>query len=149
MCQHEILDCVLCTFGRVTSEERMDSNTARRRRKAKQLGQKLTRRYLKDDVVPSIFPHAPEYLSTTGNAPKKTVSATASSRLEHEARRLDALEQSFNAADDNSSNTLDEIADKLLHETALSQGFTVTKFDSELLIYCLKFLTVFRPSQHA
>jgi len=119
-------------------EERTDSNAARRRRKAKQHGDKLVKRYLKDDAVPSSFPHAPEYLSTKGSGPRETVSATASSRLEQEARRLDVLEQSFHAADDISSDCLDDIALKLQMETALPHGFTVTKFDTVLLIYLLQ-----------
>ena len=119
-------------------EERTDSNMARRKRKAKLLGDKLVNRYLKEDAVPSIFPQAPEYLSTKCSGPRATVSATASSRLEQEAQRLEELEQSFHAADDITDDSLDDIIDKLKAETALPTGFTVTKSDSVLLIYLLQ-----------
>ena len=119
-------------------EQRTDTNTARRRRKEKQHGNKLVKRYLKDGAVPSIFPNAPDHLSTKGSGPRETVSATASSRLEQDARRLNILEESFYDTDNISSLSLDDVAEKLRIETARPEGFTVTKLDSELLIYLLQ-----------
>lgn len=61
-----------------------------------------------------------------------------SSRLEQEARRLNILEESFYDADNISSLSLADVVEKLQTETARPEGFTVTKLDTELLIYWLQ-----------
>ena len=55
-------------------ERTADSNTARQRRKSNALGKKLFRRYLKGDAVPSVFPNASKYFSTSTDGPRETVS---------------------------------------------------------------------------
>jgi hypothetical protein len=119
-------------------ERTKDSNASRRRRKTVALGEKLSHRYLKDDAVPSIFPNAPKYLSASGSGPRRTVSATASSRFEREVDQLNVLEQSFLDADDISSLSLDEVLVKLKAEAALPSGFSFNTVDSMLLIYWLQ-----------
>jgi hypothetical protein len=74
------------------------------------------------------------HLSNKGSGPRKTVSATASSLLEQEARRLNILEESFYDADNISSLSFADVVEKLQTETARPEGFTVTKLDTELLI---------------
>ena len=130
--------CSLHFKGTDFVEERADSNAARNRRKSTAAGEKLSLRYLKESAVPSIFPNAPKYLSTTSGGPRETVSATASSRQEQEARRLQELEQSFYAADDITSLTHVEIMDRLKAETAAPGGYTFNIVDSVLLIYWLQ-----------
>ena len=94
-------------------QERADSNVARKRQKSTVSGEKLSLRYLKDDAVPFIFPNAPAYLSVTSSAPRETACATSTSRFGLEARRLDVLERSFQAADDISGLSLLDILNKL------------------------------------
>ena len=48
------------------------------------------------------------------------------------------MEESFYDTDNISSLSLDDVAEKLRIETARPEGFTVTKLDSELLIYLLQ-----------
>jgi len=107
-------------------------------RRLKTLSENLQRGYLKQDAVPSIFPNAPEYLSTPGRTPRTTRKATSGSRREDEARKLDELEESFRASDDVSSLSLADISTKLAQETSLPQGFNITIVDSSLLVYMLE-----------
>ena len=118
-------------------EERTDTNKARLQRMLKSGTERQTKRRLRDDGVPSIFPNALAYLTAKSSGPRDTISTTVSSRREQEVRQLDILEQSFNAADDISSWSLSEIFSTLNAETALPAGFTLTKLDSELLIYMI------------
>ena len=64
---------------------RTDSNKCRDKSRG---DEKLVKRYLKDDAVPSIFPSAPQYLSTAAQPPRTTHKATSASRHQHEARSL-------------------------------------------------------------
>lgn len=123
-------------------EERTDSNTSRRKQKARvSNSDKPLRRYLRYGVVPSIFPNAPAYLTTAGGEPRKTSTATSSSRFEAQSRRLDELEQSFLESDDVSSLTVSQIADKLREDATLPSGFTITIVDNTLLMYMLKLVS--------
>jgi len=129
---------VLCSLHFLPSDfvaETRDSNKRRRRRKS--LAGGLTRHFLKKNAVPSIFPNAPSYLTTVTSGPRETVGATASSRLQMEAGRLDILEKSFHAADDISDVPLTDILDRLQTETAVPSGFTYTAMDNCMLIYYL------------
>ena len=119
-------------------ENRTDKKASRKRKYSALLGEKLSRRYLKEDAVPSIFPNAPKYLSASSSGPRETISATASSRQEQEAHRMDILEQSFHAADNIASLSIAESLEKLRIETALPDGFTFTIVDNALLIYLLQ-----------
>jgi hypothetical protein len=112
-------------------EESTDNNAARKR-------QKLFHRYLKDGVVPSIFPSAPKYLSTNPACARETVSATTANRQEKDAHRIDLLQQSFFEADDITTLTAVEIMDSLKSDTALPFGFTFTVIESQLVIYWLQ-----------
>jgi len=87
---------------------------------------------------PSFRTRLHDHLSTKGSGPRETVSATASSRLEQEARRLNILEESFYDTDNISSLSLDDVVEQLQTETARPKRFTVTKFDTELLIILLQ-----------
>ena len=119
-------------------QERADSNLARKRKKSAASGGKLYLRYLIDDAVPSIFPNAPAYLSMTSSAPRETVCATATSRFEFEACRLDVLEQSFQAADNISGLSLLDILCKLKNETALPHGFSFVVVETVLVIFYMQ-----------
>lgn len=88
--------------------------------------------------MPSIFPNAPSYLSTAGEQPRKTSTATSSSRFEAQSRRIDELEQSFLDSDNVSGLTVTQIADKLREDEALPTGFTMTIIDDTLLINILR-----------
>jgi len=67
-------------------EVHTDSN--KRREKSRGDKKELTKRYLKDDAVPSVFPSAPQHLSTAVQPPRTTSKATAASRRLHESRHL-------------------------------------------------------------
>jgi len=114
-------------------EERRDSNVQRR----KSLDSKLSRRHLKEGVVPSIFPNAPDYLSTHSGIPRPTSKATSSSRREQEANELDRLEKSFVAEDDISDLSAADLKCRLEAETTAPQGFTMTLLDETLFIYLM------------
>jgi THAP domain/Transposase protein len=114
-------------------EDRRDSNARRR----KSLHHKLSRKHLKDGVVPSIFPNAPPYLSAKGSEPRWTSKATAESRFEHGAMEFDRLEKSFIAEDDISELSLTDLQSRLNAETTAPSGFTLTLIDEALHIYLL------------
>ena len=116
--------------------ERTDSNTARKNRKLAVSEQPL-RRHLKPGAVPSVFPNAPSYLTTSKASSRKTKYATSSSRHQQEAARLDVLEQSFTASDNVSGLTLTEIQARLQAETAVPGGFLTAIQSDKLLIYVL------------
>lgn len=113
--------------------ESRDSNKQRHKS-----GNTLSRRYLKKDAVPSVFPNAPEYLSSERRVPRSTSKATASSRLEHEAQEMEQMEQSFLADDDISQLSISEISDRLRQETTLPSGFTITLHDQNLFAYIIE-----------
>jgi THAP domain len=70
---------------------------------------KLVNRYLKKDAVPSIFPNAPSYLSSSASTIRlSAAAATASGRQQQEAECLDTLIEQFEAED---NLTLSEIED--------------------------------------
>jgi len=107
-------------------------------RRLKILSENRQRRYLKQDAVPSMFPNAPEYLSTPVRTPRTTRKAASGSRREDEARKLHELEESFHASDDVSSLSLTDISTTLLQETSLPQGFNISIIDNSLLVYMLE-----------
>ena len=114
--------------------ERTDSNVSRR---LSAVSEQPLRRRLKPDAVPSIFANAPEYLSTPKAPPRTARKATSASRREHEALKMDALEELFCADDDISGLTLAEIQSKLQGETAIPDGYSITLKDSKLFVYLL------------
>jgi hypothetical protein len=117
-------------------DERRDTNNSRRKRKSA-VSEKPLRRHFKDGAVPSIFPNAPPYLSTPTSVPRTSSKAPAGSRREQEARRLDMLEASFQASDDISDVTADELVEKLRAETTVPSGFTYTVVDQKLFVFLL------------
>jgi len=52
----------------------------------------LVRRHLKIDAVPSVFPNAPQYLSSKPTTVRSTTGATYTSRREQEDKHIDLLE---------------------------------------------------------
>ena len=119
-------------------EHSTDSNSTRRRESRDKCGgelsDRLVRRFLKADAVPSIFPNAAKYLSTTSSAPRSTVNATSTSRNQQDAERYDILVQSFHASDDISALNLIELSDKLRTESTAPDGFTIIVKGPSLLI---------------
>jgi len=75
---------------------RSDTNKNR----LKTVSQKLQRRRLKDDSVPSEFTNVPRYLSKLARTPRSTKKATSGSRRQQAARKLQDLEECFQASDD-------------------------------------------------
>ena len=104
-------------------EQRTDSNTARRRRLSTSFGDKLTLRYLKDNLCSAISSYIKISLNYS-SGPRETVSSTVSGQQEREAHLFDILEQSFNAADDISGLSLADILSRLQSERVLPDGFT-------------------------
>lgn len=116
-----------------------DSNSTRRRDKcAGELGDRLVRRFLKADAVPSVFPNAAKYLSMTSPASRSTVNATSARRQQQDAERYDMMEQSFHASDDISALTVTELAEKLKSESTVPDGYTIIIKNSSLLICWLE-----------
>jgi len=116
-------------------EVRRDTNKQRMKGYA---DNQLVRRYLKDDVVPSVFSNLPSYLTSTQRTPRSSVRATASSRRHQEMKQFENLEETFMAEDNISQLDLNEVHDKLRSETAIPSGFTVTSISpAALLIYIL------------
>lgn len=124
-------------------EERRDSNNSRKHKKAACLNtNKPLRRYLKPDVVPSIFRNAPSYLSKSSSKRKrKTSKATTESRFNNDQRRLDERQVSLNASEDLTDLTLEQLLEKLYAECNLPTGFTMTVMDETLVIYMLHLTT--------
>ena len=94
-------------------EKRTDSNAARKRQKSTKLGDALFHCYLTDGVVPSIFSNAPKFLSTNTAYAGEIISATASSRQEQDAHRMNLLQQPFFETHVITTLTAVEIMDKL------------------------------------
>ena len=81
-------------------EQHQDSNPRRRKKFASTALLKC--RYLKKDAVPSIFPNAPSYLSTstTATQPRASAAAATSSCRLKDAEHLDLLYETFQMNDD-------------------------------------------------
>jgi hypothetical protein len=115
---------------------RNDTNTKRR---LSHPSDQLTKRYLKHHAVPSCFPNAPSYLSSTPTTTRTSATAaTSSGRQQQESRRLENLLEQFEAADDLRSLSLDQIIVKLMSESIVPQGFQAVIVDGLLLIYRLQ-----------
>ena len=104
-------------------EVHADSN--KRRQKSRGDKKELTKRYLKDDAVPSIFPSAPKYLSAAVQPPRTTSKATAASRRLHESKALEDMEASFRQEDNISNMSITDIAQRLNSDETVPGGFTV------------------------
>jgi len=115
-------------------ETHQDSNKSRQRTRD---DEKLQRRHLKTDAVPSVFPSAPDYLSASSSAPGTTVMATSGSRQQREAERAEELEKAMVEEDDVSDLTTEELASRIRQEELGPQGFTVSIVDDMLLIYLI------------
>jgi hypothetical protein len=126
----------LCSLHFTESDfitERTDSNSRRRRKHATT---QLTRRYLSECAVPTIFPNAPSYLSSEPTTSRASASsATSSGRQRQEAERLETLIEQFELQDKITSLSLAEVAARLLSESAVPPGFQVVVIDGLLLIY--------------
>ena len=76
--------------------------------------------------MPSTFPDAPSYLSSPGVTPRRSATAaSAASRRQQEARRLEMLGESFTADDVIEPLTPQRINGCLEGECALLGGFYV------------------------
>lgn len=114
-----------------------DTNAARRKKLERSADRPFLRR-LKRGAIPSKFPNAPSYLSTTQSAIRNTTLGTAASRHEQASYRLSQLEESFNNEDDIRDLHIDMLADRLRHETTLPTGFLINIVDGSLCIYFLQ-----------
>ena len=138
----------LCSLH-FTPNDFVEVHTDSNKRRDKSRGdEKLVKRYLKDDAVPSIFPSAPQYLSTAAQPPRTTHKATSASRRQHEARALEDMEASFRQEDDISKASFADIAHRLRGEETVPSGFTVWVHDQTLLV-CLLEITDEIPSIRA
>jgi THAP domain-containing protein 1/3 len=97
-------------------EEHFDSNLRR-----KYSTDKLDKRYLKKDAVPS-------YLTTPLSTPRASAaSARTFGRQQQEAERLDALQELFETQERLQLLTPSQIKDKLTTETAVPSGFQIVQ----------------------
>ena len=71
-------------------EESSDTNVDRKKKRSRS----LTKRYLKDDAVPSIFPNLPAYFTTPHTTPRSGM-ATSSKRMETEASIIERQNDEF------------------------------------------------------
>ena len=115
-------------------DERRDTNKQRMKNYA---DDRLVRRYLKDDAIPSLFPNAPDYLSNKLGAPRSTFRASAESRRESQIADMELLAESFMAEDDISHLDLEAIAERIKTEATLPHGFSVTLADDCLFLYLI------------
>lgn len=113
---------------------RSDSNTHR----AKHKSETLVKRYLKEGVVPSLFPNTPSYLSQSPAAARTSTKASSSSRRALEASQLAELEASFTENDDISTLSCAEVLAKLQSEAVVPTGFSFTVLNDSLLVYVLQ-----------
>lgn len=116
-------------------EQPQDSN-ARRRKKLGD-GQQLKCRYmyLKKDAVPTVFLYAPSYLTSPASTPRRSATAaSASSRREQDQRKLETLQQIFDAEDSISVFTPARVKEKLMAEPAAPCGFHYFLVDETLVI---------------
>lgn len=119
-------------------DERTDSNKSRKQKKAVASDcNRPLRRYLKPNVVPSIFRNAPSYLSKPNVERRTTTHASTSSRLECHQRQLEEMEVSFYASEDVTNLSVSELAEKLRADTTLPTSYTITVADEKLLIILL------------
>ena len=116
--------------------ERTDSNAARKKRKSV-ISEQPLRRHLKEGAVPSIFPNAPGYLSTSKLQPRSS-KATASCRLEQHSQRLQELEESFLSEDIVTGLSAVELEAKLKCQTTVPSGFMTSVMESNLVIFMLQ-----------
>jgi len=115
-------------------EEHSDCNTRR-----KYSTNKLAKRYLKKDAIPSIFANAPSYLTSSLATPRVSANAaTTSGRRQQEAVRLETLLEMFKSDDCVQSLAPNLIMDKLLAETTVPSGFQILLVDELLVILWLR-----------
>ena len=127
----------LCSLHFTESDFVLQRTDKKERRKRK-LDQTLVRRRLKEAVVPSLFPNAPDYCSRKQTMPRSTTLAGPSSRQHLEEQKLDQLNQSFLAEDDITQLTLSAIREKLENEETAPSGFTFAELDDKLIIYSIR-----------
>ena len=98
---------------------------------------KLKLRRLRAYAVPSVFENMPSYYQTSSK-PRSTTKATAATRRKQDQHDLDILYESFQAADDISSLSLEDLKQRLCAETALQAGFHVAITEQLMFIYLLE-----------
>jgi hypothetical protein len=127
----------MCSLHFLTTdfvEEHQDSNKTRKKKFTNKM---LLCRYLKKDAVPSVFPNAPAYLSTTPARPRSSAAAaTSTGRHLKEVVNLQTLCESFETNDNLETATLDEIKSRLEQEVA-PEGFQTIVLEDKLIIYLL------------
>lgn len=113
-----------------------DSKDSNNRRKRKRGEVVLAKRRLSDTAVPSVFPHAPSYLSSEAPVVRGT-RATAEGRRELEESYLADLMSSFEQEDDITNLTLQQLMDKLLADDNIPSEFECCLRENTLIIYHL------------
>ena len=114
-------------------EQPQDSNARRRKQLADD--QQLKCRYLKKDAVPTVFLNVPSYLTSPAATPRRAATSTsASSRRQQQHKRLETLQEAFEAEDDISQLTPAGIKEKLTAEAAVPGGFHYLLLDGTLAI---------------
>ena len=87
----------LCSLHFV-EEDFITGRTDSNERRSKNLTGNLTRRRLKDTAIPSVFPNAPSYLSTSSTSERST-SASSEKRLKRSAEILESKSADFLSSD--------------------------------------------------
>ena len=113
----------LCSLHFKTEDFIVHSVDKQTRRQKKRTNSFLGRKRLKDDAVPSVFQDIPKYYATN-DAPTRSGLALSSSRLEKEAKTLNAQLEAF--LNEDKVQDLDELLSKISSE-AHDKGFLLQK----------------------
>lgn len=98
---------------------------------------KLKLRRLRADAVPSVFENMPSYYQTSSK-PRTTTKATAATRRKQDQHDTELLYKSFQAADDISSLSLEDLKQRLYAEPTLPTGFHVAITEQSMFIFLLE-----------
>ena len=88
----------LCSKHFVAEDFVTESSSSNARGNRKRKGQKLDKRYLKPDAIPTIFPNCPEHL-TKDRQPRRSANATAETRNETAEKRKEEERKQREEAD--------------------------------------------------
>jgi hypothetical protein len=113
----------ICSLHFQEDDYVIESKDSNPRRKRQRLSSLLSRKLLKPDAVPSLFPGLPEQLRPAVSC-RRSENATASARLRNENSALEELIDSFNQDDDISALSNQELVDKLNTDEAVPSGYT-------------------------
>ena len=105
----------------------------------------LQRRLLKEDAVPSIWPHLPCYLSKSKSKPRGTSSLSESRIKKHQEREHQKMENLVNDYwDEDLVESLQEIKEKF-HQDSDSDGTSLVQVSNKLIFMSISFDELIQP----